>query len=607
MKRNLMLASLCLLPYLTWSQKLSYDISFPNATHHEAQIALEISDFPQKELIARMSRSSPGRYATHEYGKNVYDVKAVDKSGKALVVTRIDGDVYKIAGLTGFVKIQYTLFTNHPDGTYAGIDGTSMQLNAPATYLWVKGLEKAPVDVKFHIPSGKNWQIATQLKPSSDATKFSAPDLQYLMDSPVKIGDLKIKNWTLKNADNKSYQFELALEAEGSDALVTEFAGKVEKITEETLPIFGELPAFDYGKYTFIASVNPYVKGDGMEHRNSTVVNRPSQFDGSDNLLGVYAHEFFHAWNVERLRPKSLEPFNYEKSNMSHELWFAEGFTQYYGGLIMKRADFMTLPAFLATTSSLVNTKENTAGAKRVSPAQASNQAIFVDAGVAVDKTNYTNIYTSYYPYGASIALALDLELRARGLSLDTYMQALWQLFGKPEKPYVIADLEKVLAQVTKDPSFAASFFQKYVHGVESFDYAPLLKKGGFELLREFPDQAWWADTPLENTAAGLKIISGTRFDTPLYQAGLDVDDLIISVEGKKITAKTDLDKILAEHKPGDQVSIEFSHRGVPQTAMVTLKENPRLIIRTHEELGLQVTDEMKKFRASWLDSKIKK
>jgi predicted metalloprotease with PDZ domain len=606
MKRNLILASLCLLPYLTEAQKLSYNISFPNAAHHEAHVALEVSDFSQKELVARMSRSSPGRYATHEYGKNVYDVKAFDKSGKALEVIRLDGDVYKVAGLTGFVKIEYTLYANHADGTYAGIDATSMQLNAPATYLWIKGLEKAPIDLKFQIPARKNWQIATQLKPSSDKTKFSAPDLQYLMDSPVKIGELKVKEWTLKNPDNKSYQFELALEAEGADVLVTEFAGKVKKITEETVPVFGELPAFDYGKYIFIASVNPYVKGDGMEHRNSTVINRPSQFDGADNLLGVYAHEFFHAWNVERLRPKSLEPFNYEKSNMSHELWFAEGFTQYYGGLIMKRADFITLPSFLSTTSSLINTKENTAGAKRVSPAQASNQAIFVDAGVAVDKTNYANIYTSYYPYGASIALALDLELRARGLSLDTYMKALWQQYGKPEKPYVIADLEKVLAQVSKDQGFAASFFKKYVNGTESFDYAPLLKKAGFELVKEFPGQAWWADTPLENTDAGLRIISGTRFDTPLYQSGLDVDDLIISVDGKKTVNKTDLDKILAEHKPEDQISIEFSHRGIVQTAVLTLKENPRLIVKTNEELGLPVTEEMKKFRASWLDSKIK-
>jgi predicted metalloprotease with PDZ domain len=606
MKRNIALASICLLPYLAAAQKLSYDISFPNATHHEAKIELEVSDFSQKELVARMSRSSPGRYATHEYGKNVYDVKAFDKSGNAIEVTRLDGDVYKVSSLKGYVKISYTLYANHPDGTYAGIDETSILLNGPATYLWIKELEKVPIHVRFSIPEGKKWQIATQLKPASGTAQFSAPDLQYLMDSPVKIGDLQLKDWTLKNTDDKSYHFELALEAEGSDELVTQFADKVKRVTEETLPIFGELPDFDYGKYIFIASVNPYVKGDGMEHRNSTVINRSAKFDGADNLLGVYAHEFFHAWNVERLRPKSLEPFNYEKSNMSHELWFAEGFTQYYGELILKRAGFVKLPGFVKTISELINTKENTAGAKRVSPAQASNHAVFVDAGIAVDKNNYINTYSSYYTYGAAVALALDLELRARQLSLDDYMKALWQQYGKSEKPYVIADLEEVLGEVSKDQAFARTFFDKYVNGIESFSYAPLLEKAGFKLEKAFPNQAWWGDTPLENTDAGLKILMNTRINTPLYQAGLDVEDLIISVEGKRVRNKTDLDTLLSSYKPGDQISLEYMHRGETKPAMLTLQENPKWIVKTYEELDIPVNDHIMKFRAAWLNSKIK-
>ncbi|MCE7039435.1 M61 family metallopeptidase [Dyadobacter sp. CY312] len=604
MNKIIITGALCLFNLLAVAQKVAYKVSFPNVVHHEAQIALEVSDFSQKELIARMSRSSPGRYATHEYGKNVYDVKAFDKSGKPVAITRLDGDVYKVSNLTGYVKIQYTLYANHPDGTYAGIDDTSIMLNAPATFMWVKGLEKAPIDVQFNLPTAKKWKIATQLKPGATANEFSAPDLQYLMDSPIKIGDLNIKKWTLAGKDKKDYNFDLALETEGSDSLANIFAKKIERITQETQPIFGELPAFDYGKYTFIASFNPYVKGDGMEHRNSTVISRAGNFDAGDNLLNVFAHEFFHAWNVERIRPQSLEPFNYEKSNMSHELWFAEGFTQYYGGLILKRAGFNSLPSFCQMVSSLVNTKENTAGAKRVSPAQASNQAIFVDAGVAVDKTNYVNIYTSYYPYGAAIALALDLELRARKLSLDDYMAAVWLKYGKTEKPYVIADLEKVLAELTKDEKFATSFFKNYVNGTKSLDYGPLVQKAGMTLAKEFPGQAWLGDYQYEN-GKSLRILSNTRFDTPLYKAGLDVDDHIVGIDGQSVTSKSDLDKILASHKPGDQINIEYSHRGVSKPGVLVLEENPRLVVKTNEELGLPVTEEMKKFRSGWLDSKI--
>jgi predicted metalloprotease with PDZ domain len=272
---------------------------------------------------------------------------------------------------------------------------------------------------------------------------------------------------------------------------------------------------FDYGQYTFLASINPYVKGDGMEHRNSTMIALPVAFDGSDNLLGVFSHEFFHTWNVERIRPKTLEPFNFEKSNMSFELWFAEGFTQYYGELLLARAGFNSPEEYSQTLSSLVNTKENTAGAKRISPVEASCQAVFVDAGVAIDKTNYPNTYTSYYPYGASIALALDLELRTRGLTLDGFMQAVWQKHGKPELAYEVGDLQQVLAAYAKDKAFADGFFAKYVNGHESFNYAPLLQMAGLTLKKQFPEQAWIGDVRFKE-GAGLTILSNTIINSPL-------------------------------------------------------------------------------------------
>src|SRR5690606_22380081 len=131
------------------------------------------------------------------------------------------------------------------------------------------------------------------------------------------------------------------------------------------------------------------------------------------------------------------------------------------------RAGFDSPKEYCRTLTSLVNTKENTAGAKRISPVQASCQAVFVDAGVSVDKTNYPNTYTSYYPYGASIALALDLELRAKGLNLDDFMKAVWQKHGKPEVAYTVSDLQTVLESYSKDKSFAEGFFSKYVNGYE--------------------------------------------------------------------------------------------------------------------------------------------
>ena len=127
------------------------------------------------------------------------------------------------------------------------------------------------------------------------------------------------------------------------------------------------------------------------------MITVPAATFNPSGVLGVFAHEYFHNWNVERIRPKSLEPFNFEKSNMSNELWCAEGFTQYYGSLLLARAGFTTDKVYLNTVASLVNTKQNTPGAVFYSPVQASNHAVFVDAAVSIDKNNYANMFSITY------------------------------------------------------------------------------------------------------------------------------------------------------------------------------------------------------------------
>ncbi|AXY75734.1 M61 family peptidase [Paraflavitalea soli] len=607
--KKFLLLSLCLSSLsAVLAQKVSYIVSFPNIVHHEAKIVVIATDIPQKTAVFRMSRSSPGRYATHEFGKNVYDVKAFDRSGKPLAINRTDGDVYEVPRQDGYVRVEYTLYANHPDGTYAGVDQTSIHFNMPATFMWVKGLENAPIDIKFDIPEGKKWTVATQLKPvDGNPFLFTAPGLQYFMDSPTKIGDLLWKEWTLKNTNGKSYRFRLALEAKTSDSAATAFARKVQTITEEAQAIFGEVPAYDYGTYTFIASINPWVKGDGMEHRNSTMISVPANFDGSNYLLDVFSHEFFHCWNVERIRPKTLEPFNFEKSNMSNELWCAEGFTQYYGDLLITRSGYQTVEEYLPALAGLINTKENSAGAKRFSPAEVSRHAVFVDAGVAIDKNNYANMYTSYYPYGGAIALALDLELRTRfsNLTLDSYMTALWKKFGKTEVSYTIPGLEEVLADLTGDKKFAADFFAKYVNGHESYNYKPLLEKAGLVLKRANESKPWLGFVQMKE-GNNLTITSNTVIGTPLYNAGLDIDDQLLTLDGKPVKKTADLEPILKEHKVGDAIQVEFDHRGEKKTATLTLIGNPYFSILTFEKDGQTPTAEMLAFRKSWFGNKVK-
>ncbi|GAB3794724.1 M61 family metallopeptidase [Spirosoma humi] len=585
------------------AQPIRYDVSFPNAIHHEAQISLTVSQLPKQTAIFRMSRSSPGRYATHEFGKNVYDVRAYDEKNQPLTVVRTEGDVYTVPTHKGTIRLSYTLFGNYPDGTYMGIDPKSIHLNMPATFMWVKGFDQRPITVKFTLPGDNMGVVATQLVSTTDRYTFTAPGLQYFMDSPVKIGKLAVKEWQRTNTDGKPITFRVALEAAVADSTANGFSQKIARIVDQAKAVYGEFPSYDYGNYTFLASLNPYVRGDGMEHRNSTMIAVPIAFTGPEKVLGVFAHEFFHCWNVERIRPKTLEPFNFEKSNMSYELWFAEGFTQYYGELLLVRAGFTPIDDYVNTLAGLVYTKQQTPGATRYSPIDASCHAVFVDAGVAIDRTNYGNMFTSYYTYGAAVALALDLELRQRNQSLDTYMQAVWKRFGKPEQPYTVDGLQSELARLTT-PEFARSFFGKYIYGHEPIDYASLLAKAGFSVKKAQAGKAWMGSIRYAENNGGLTVLANTIRETPAYKAGLDIDDVLTAVDGQAVTKTEALQAILAQHKPGDVIQLTYTHRGEAKTAAVTLAENPATSVEPYEKADLSLTPDMQTFRANWLGAK---
>jgi predicted metalloprotease with PDZ domain len=571
--------------------------------HHEANIQLVARDIPAGPAIFRMSRSSPGRYATHEFGKNIYNVKAFDKNGSPIAIEKIDGDVYRVPQHKGFVNVTYTIYANYADGTYAGIDETSIHLNMPAVFMWMKGMDNAPIEIFFNVPDS-SWDIATQLKPTAYRFTFTAPGLQYFMDCPTKIGHLRFNEWNMVNPDNQNYQFRLALEANTTDSIAGAFAEKIHAIVREAQAVYGELPKYDYGTYTFIASINPYVYGDGMEHRNSTMISIPAPFDGGNMLVEVFAHEFFHCWNVERIRPKTLEPFNFEKSNMSEGLWFAEGFTQYYGELLSKRAGYYELDEYLSSISSYINTKDVSPGGKYHSPLENSQMAVFVDAGVSIDKTNYPTRYASYYPLGAAVALALDLELRTKfKLTLDDYMRAVWKQFGKTEIPYTVPGLQQVLEKVT-NKNFASEFFNKYIFGHDAYDYSITLSAAGLGIKNVDESKAWWGTVRYAGNT--LILSSNTIPGSPLYDAGIDVGDEILLVDGKSAKSSKDVNDILQTHKPGDKIEIKFRHRTEEHTTTATLLQNPSLTVYDLQKDGKNLTEEQKSFRMSWLGTKLK-
>lgn len=587
--------------------RTEYEIAFPNRVHHEAEVAAVFHGVPAGQpLEVRMSRASPGRYALHEFAKNVYAVRATDGQGRELAVTRPDPYGWTVAGHDGTVRFSYTLFGDRVDGTYTAIDASHAHLNMPATFAWARGLEAAPVRIAFRRPVAE-WQVATQLVPTADSLVFTAPHLQYFMDSPVEVGPVQWRTWPVKAGD-RTVTVRIAMHHLGTEAELDAFVEATRKVVAEQVALFGEMPA-DFGTYTFLVDYLPWADGDGMEHRNSTVVTSPRPLSaGIARAMGTMSHELFHFWNVERIRPASLEPFDFERANMSGELWFAEGFTSYYDRLFLRRAGILSDAEYAAALTSTVNTVTVSPGRRFHSPVEMSMQAPFVDAAASIDPQNRVNTYISYYTAGSATGLALDLALRERfpRLSLDDFVRAVWREYGRPQsdlapaRPYTVEDLERTLGEVTGDRAWAAEFFRRHVRGRDLPEFGRLLAQAGFTVRPARRGRPWLGALAEEE---GRVVVGPTLIGSPLYVAGLDRGDRVVSLGGRAVSTVAELAEIAASRPLGTAIPVEFEGRGRRVQTTITFTEDPSVEVVPNEQAERPLTPAMRRFRARWLGS----
>lgn len=568
----------------------SYTISFENAVHHEAQVTAVFSGIKGKEVTFRMSRTSPGRYAIHEFAKNVYNVNVTNGKGNTLNATRPDPYSWNVKGHDGTIQVSYTLFANRGDGTYAQIDETHAHLNMPATFMYMPSLADKPIQVTFKPRKDLNWKVATQLK-RIDNNTFYAEDLQYFMDSPTEISNHSIRSFTV---DKQTVNF--VLHHNGTEAELDTYFEDVKKVVLQQKEVFGKLPSYDYDNYYFLACYIPNASGDGMEHRNSTILTstRSLADGGLTRNMGTVSHEFFHGWNVERIRPQSLEPFDFETANMSGELWFAEGFTSYYTSLMMCRAGLRSKEEYIKGLTGTFNYVWNSPAREFFNPIEMSYQAPFVDAATAVDPVNRNNTFISYYSYGSALGLALDLSLREKGLNLDDYMKLVWQKHGKKEKPYTVEDLHTLLKKYAGD-LFGDFFFQNYIYKSNMPDMKRLFESVGVSLSQDESKASF--GVPIVNGA----ITRNTTIGTAAYTAGLEKGDNIIKVNNKPVTKDTTFNDIIASLSPNDVLNITYERHGVTKETTATLQKDPSYTI----QLDTMASDKtIVKRRDMWLDAK---
>jgi predicted metalloprotease with PDZ domain len=603
---------------------VSYRLSFPAPEHRWMQVEATFTNVPPGPLQVRMSRTSPGRYALHEFSKNVFDVRVRDGKGTALTPARPDLHQWTVTGHDGTVVVSYRVFGDRTDGTYLSVDATHAHINMPAALMWARGFETRPARVRFEPPAGRNWRVATQLYPTEDPLSFTAPNFYYLMDSPAEFSAYTLRTFrvpsTAAQADvDRAPTFRIALHHDGTSTDADAFARDTERIVREARAVFGEFPQYENNTYTFLSDYLPWADRDGMEHRNSTVLTSQSALRNPRQRLGLLstvAHEFFHSWNMERIRARDIEPFNFEEADVSGELWLGEGFTSYYDDLITRRADLVPLEQTLASFAGTINTVTQSPGRRIRTAEDMSRLAPFVDAAATIDRTSWDNTFISYYTYGAAIGLALDLSLRDRSngqTSLDTFMKALWARHGRPGQkepglvatPYTMDDLEAVLGEVSGDRAFAQTFFAGYIRGHDVADYAALLARAGLTLRKKNPGAASIGSAPLTFSGGGARVADVVIMDSPLYNAGIDRDDLIVSIGGTPVTTQDTLNQILGQQPPGATLPVRFVRRsGETVNAKIVLVEDPTLEIVPVERTGGALTEAQKRFRQEWMGSK---
>jgi predicted metalloprotease with PDZ domain len=263
----------------------------------------------------------------------------------------------------------------------------------------------------------------------------------------------------------------------------------------------------------------------------------------------------------------------------------------------------MTVDEYAESMADYISVMVQAPGRTYASPQGMSIQAPFVDAATAVDPTNFDNTFISYYTYGTDIAMALDLTLRSnfKGVTLDTMMRRVWEVYGKTELPYSGDDLREALAHVTVDDEFAEDFFARYIRGQELPDFVALLDNAGLTYRLANEGAASVGPVSFEFDGKAAIIQQNTIIGTPLYIAGLDRGDQVLAVDRLRIQSQAQWDAALERYEPGDVATIHYIQREIERSAELTFAEDNTMELVTYESDERKLSRSQQSFRASWL------
>ena len=526
--------------------EISYTVSMSKPWTHllEVEMRLNWAQMPAKAEL-KMPVWTPGSYLVREYARHVQDFNATDASGNNLMWEKINKNTWQIdtKGAREIVA-KYKVYANELTVRTNELNDEHAFFNNAALLMFPKDQLKASSTVKV-VPYG-NWKVATGLpKVENQTNVFRAENFDVLYDSPFEVSDFKEINFDVQG---KSHRY--VVTGEGNYDL-KKMAADTEKIVNEAYKVFGELP---YNDYTFIVNLRG---GGGLEHMNSTALqwNRfgftpKSRYTAFLNLV---AHEFFHLWNVKRIRPDALGPFDYENENYTKLLWVAEGATAYYEGILLRRAGLISEKEFWDSRATLFQQLQDRPGRFETSVEDAS-----FDAWIKYYRPdeNAINNQISYYDKGEIVNMMLDVTIRTASngaKSLDDVIRYLYDEFYKKGKNYTPEDYQKI-SEMMAGKSLD-DFFSKYVRGTEEIDYDAIFQGIGVRLKADAnnTNKSYIGANLAEED--GKLMVRSIPADTPAYEQGLNTGDQIVAVDGNR-ASQTFLTNYIGDKKPGDKVKL---------------------------------------------------
>ena len=585
---------LCLLfPLFSFAQdKTQYKLSMPEPHTHYFDVEIKISGNSKDTIDLIMPVWAPGSYLVREFAKSIEDFKAEGES-ETLNSEKVNKNTWRIYKTEGKdIKVSYKVYAFELSVRTSFLNSEHGYINGTSVFMYQEGKKDAPLTVKIE-PYNEWKKVSTALKQVPNETfTYSAPNYDILADSPIEIGN----------------QEEFKFDADGTEFTIAMFGETVydkeqlkidiEKIVKASSAVFGNHNPNK--EYLFIIQNLEHGSG-GLEHLNSTTlqVNRwtYSSRKRYQSFLSLVCHEYFHLWNVKRLRPEPLGPFDYTQENYTKQLWVSEGITSYYDEIILERCGLYTTEEYLNKIQGTINYIENKPGKNVQSLAMSS-----FDAWIKAYRPNENshNTTVSYYSKGSVVALLLDLEIlhATKGKRrLDDLLKELYKnVYLKENRAFSENDFITTANKISgKD---LTKFFDDYIYGTKAIDYNKYFDYVGLKLEEKAAKENEIFLGLRTYEEDGRLMIKNITRGGSAYESGLNAKDEIIAVNNFRLN-KYKFDEMLDMVKPNDKLSFTITRDGIIQNIVVDVSPSKKIKYKLENQKS--VTKAQKKLKKTWL------